>query len=85
MDETTYYSFKYGRVVIFTGDNYVQFATSCRFALTDCGAWPIVQETEQAPAEGNTAAIVATPKEYQEKLNRGIQIISSSVREAFIN
>ena len=78
--ETVYYTSKWGRVVIFNGDNYVQFATTCRFVLTAAGAWSIVQGNESAP-ESDTAAA----KDHRERANNGIQIISSSVTESFIN
>ena len=76
---TAYYTSKWGRVVIFSGDNYVQFATTCRFVLTAAGVWSIVQGKESAPESDTSAA-----KDYRDRVNNGIQIISSSITGSFI-
>jgi hypothetical protein len=67
-----YYTSKYGRIAILTGDNYPIFQQTCRTALIVANAWGITSGTENRPA-GNRAA------EYDERLRKAIQLISSSV------
>ncbi len=84
-DDSLYYNSKWGRVVIFNGDNYATFSTSCRFALTSAGAWDIVHGTEEEPATSNSSATINVRKDYRERRTHGIQIITSSVAESFAN
>ena len=73
-----YYTSKYGRIVILTGDNYPVFQQTCRTALIVANAWGIVSGTEERPA-GNRAA------DYNERLHKRIQLISSSVASYLLN
>ena len=54
-----YNTTKWGRVLIFTGDNYASFAQSCTIALVNAKAWSIVNETKDIPdpIAANIAAI----------------------------
>ena len=73
-----YYTSKYGRIAILTGNNYPVFQQTCRTALIVANAWGIVSRTEERPA-GNRAV------DYDERLHKGIQLISSSVASYLLN
>jgi len=53
-----YNTTKWGRVLIFTGNNYAAFAQSCTIALVNAKAWSIVNEIEDIldPNAANAAA-----------------------------
>ena len=48
-DSNQYYASKYGRIAIFTGDNYIVFVLTCRTALVVARAWAIVNRIEDRP------------------------------------
>jgi hypothetical protein len=72
-DSNQYYASKYGRIAIFTGDNYAAFASTCRTALVVVGAWSIVDGTENRPAGAG-----AGRRDWDERNRKAIQLISSS-------
>ena len=43
---------KWGRITIFIGNNYPQFAITCKAALVAAEAWDIVSGAEPEPANG---------------------------------
>ena len=75
----TYYDSKYGRIVIFTGDNYPVFKQSCSFALRAADVWNIVQGEEPRP-EGAQRI-----KDWEERARRACQLITSSISEGLYN
>ncbi|KIM94842.1 hypothetical protein OIDMADRAFT_60007 [Oidiodendron maius Zn] len=77
-DSNQYYASKYGRIAIFTGDNYTAFATTCRTALVVVGAWSIVDGTEIRPAGAG-----AGRRDWDDRNRKAIQLISSSVSVPF--
>lgn len=72
-DSNQYYNSKYGRIAIFTGDNYAAFAATCRTALVVVGAWDITQGTELRPAGQSAAA-----RDWEDRNRKAIQLISSA-------
>jgi hypothetical protein len=46
---------KYGRITIFTGENYPEFSITCQAALIAAGAWDIVTSSEEEPTNGGNA------------------------------
>jgi hypothetical protein len=54
-----YNTTKWGRVLVFTGDNYASFVQSYTIALVNAKAWSIVNETKDIlnPVASNAAAI----------------------------
>jgi hypothetical protein len=74
VDTNQYYTSKYGRIAILTGDNYAAFSSTCRTALVVAGAWNIVEGTEPRPGSAGTAR-----REWDEHNRKAIQLISSSV------
>jgi hypothetical protein len=77
-DSNQYYASKYGRIAIFTGDNYAAFASTCRTALVVAGAWAIVDGAEDRPAGAG-----AGRRDWDERNRKAIQLISSSVSAPF--
>jgi hypothetical protein len=77
-DSNQYYASKYGRIAIFTGDNYAAFASTCRTALVVAGAWAIVDGAEDRPAGAG-----AGRRDWDERNCKAIQLISSSVSAPF--
>jgi hypothetical protein len=76
-----YYMSEYGRIAILTRDNYPVFEQTCRTALIVARAWSIVHGDEARPQPQNLAQL----QDYDDRLLRGIQLISSSVTETFYN
>ena len=72
VDSNEYYTSKYGRIAILTGDNYASFASTCRTALVVAGAWNIVNGSEPRPGG-------AAGRTWDELNRKAIQLISSSV------
>ena len=72
-----YYTSKYGRIAILTGDNYPIFHQSCQTALIVVNAWSIVSREEARP--------VVRPGDYDKRLRKAIQLISSSVAPYLLN
>ena len=73
-----YYTSKYGRIAILTGDNYPVFQQIYRTTLIVANTWGIVSRTKERLA-GNRAT------DYNERLHKGIQLISSSVASYLLN
>jgi hypothetical protein len=74
-----YYTSKWGRILIFNGDNYATFAQTCTLALLSARAWPIVTRGEAQPVANNAL------NDWLRRRAIAIQIISSSVGPLHIN
>lgn len=75
MSTTDYYTCKWGRITILMGDNYQQFAQTCKAALIASSAWPIVNN---ANPRSNTA-------EWADLNTRASMIIFNSVSSIIQN
>jgi hypothetical protein len=81
-----YNTTKWGRVLVFTGDNYAVFAQSCTIALVNAKAWSIVNETEDIPdPNAANAAAIARRTSWTNRKAIGIQIIFGSVSKYYLN
>lgn len=72
-----YYNCKWGKVLIFNGDNYPQFSVSCRGALVSSQSWAIVAGQEREP-RGNGGA------DFNKRRNLAISIIFGSVHPDYL-
>ena len=64
-----YNTTKWGRVLIFTGDNYAAFAQSYTIALVNAKAWSIVNKTKDIldPNAANAAATARRTSQTNQK------------------
>jgi hypothetical protein len=53
MATKTTFTYKWGEITIFNGDNYSEFSDSCMLAFIAIGAWQIVTSDETEPELGN--------------------------------
>jgi hypothetical protein len=73
------YTSKWGKVIIFNGENYPLFSITCKAALVSANAWGIVSRAEPAP-------VGARPlEEWNKRRNFAIQIIFSSAGKNYVN
>jgi hypothetical protein len=75
---TDSYSSKWGRVVVFNGENYPTFSLTCKAALVASQSWSIVNGTERDP-RGDAEA------DFNTRRNLAIQIIFSSVSQDYVH
>jgi hypothetical protein len=76
---STEYTSKWGKVIIFNGENYPLFSITCKAALVSANAWGIVSRAEPAP-------VGARPlEEWNKRRNFAIQIIFSSAGKNYVN
>jgi hypothetical protein len=73
-----YYTCKWGKVLIFNGENYPQFSLSCRGTLIAAQAWSIVAGQEREPRGDGEA-------DYNKRRNLGISIIFGSVHPDYLH
>jgi len=76
-----YYNSKWGRILIFNGDNYATFAQTCTLALLSARAWSIVTGAEVQPLAANAARL----NDWLNRRSTAIQIISSSLDPLHLN
>jgi hypothetical protein len=73
-----YYTCKWGKVLIFNGENYPQFSLSCRGTLIAAQAWSIIAGQEREPHSNGEA-------NYNKRRNLGISIIFGSVYPDYLH
>jgi len=80
-DTPTFFTSKWGRIEIFTGDNYPAFQSTCTSSLFAVGAYQIITGTEPEPS----ASSVTARKEWIERRRYATQILVGSVAPRFYN
>jgi hypothetical protein len=73
-----YYNCKWGKVLIFNGDNYPQFSVSCRGALVSSQSWAIVAGQERELRGAGEA-------DFNKRRNYAISIIFGSVHPDYLH
>ena len=73
------YTCKWGRIDIFTGDNYAGFSATYELAFSVANCSGIVSGTEPSPASGPEL------DSWLERARRGVQIISNSVDRKYLD
>src|SRR5450432_1490871 len=76
---TAEYTSKWGKIIIFNGENYPLFSITCKAALVSANAWGIVSRAEPAPANARPL------EEWNKRRNFSIQIIFSSAGKNYVN
>jgi hypothetical protein len=58
MATKTTFTYKWGEITIFNGDNYSEFSDSCMLAFIAAGAWRIVTGDETELVLGNNPSAI---------------------------